>query len=86
MVNRNTWFLSVNNVGRKTRSTADPLNLPCPASQTGEVGRQIFSNRVVEGWNKTPSSLKSEKTMKNFKNGYAHLRANIVENTLTRSR
>jgi hypothetical protein len=42
---------------------------------------QFFSNRVVEGWNKIPSSLKSEKTMKSFKNGYAHLRASMVENT-----
>jgi hypothetical protein len=55
----------VNNVGRKTRSTADPLNLPCQPAKL-EMGRQFFSNRVVEGWNKIPSSLKSEKTMKTF--------------------
>ncbi len=39
-----------------------------------EVGSQFFSNRVVKDWsNKIHSSLKSENTMKSFKNDYAHL-------------
>jgi hypothetical protein len=46
-----------------------------------EVRRNYFSNSVVEDWNSIPSSLKSAKTVKNFKNGYAHLRATMVENT-----
>jgi hypothetical protein len=45
------------------------------------VRRNFFTNRVVEDWNRIPSSLKSAKTVKSFKNGYAHLRATMVENT-----
>jgi hypothetical protein len=45
----------------------------CTAKQT--------ENREVEDWNKIPSWLKSAKTMRSFKNGYAHLRAKMVENT-----
>jgi len=45
-----------------------------------EVRRNFFTNRVVEDWNRIPSTLKSSKTVKSFKNGYAHLRATMVEN------
>jgi hypothetical protein len=80
MVKSDTWFLTVNNAGRNTRSTADPLNLRVQPARL-EVGRHFFSNRVVEDWNKIPSCLKSAKTVLSFKNGYAHLRANMVKNT-----
>ena len=70
-----TWFLSVNNVERNTRSTADPLNLRIQPDRL-EVRGHFFSNRVVEDWNRIPSLLKSAKTVKSFKNGYGHLRAN----------
>jgi hypothetical protein len=52
-----TWFLSVNNAARNTRSTADPLNLRIQPDRL-EVRRHFFSNRVVEDWNRIPSSLK----------------------------
>ncbi len=79
MVKSDTWFLPVNNEGRSTRSTADPLNLRIQPARL-EVRRNFFTNRVVEDWNKIPSSLKSAKTVKSFKNGYSHLRATMVEN------
>ncbi len=75
-----SWFCPVNNVERSTRSTADPLNLRAQAARL-EVRKNFFSNRVVEDWNKIPASLKKAKTVKSFKNGYAHLRANMVEST-----
>ncbi len=55
MVNSETWFTSVTESGRPTRSAADPLNLRL------EIRRQFFSQRVVESWNKIPASLKQEK-------------------------
>ncbi len=80
MVKSDTWFLSVNNAERSTRSTADPLNLRILPARL-EVRRNFFSNRVVEDRNRIPSSLKSAKTVKSFKTGHAHLRATMVENT-----
>ncbi len=70
MVKSDTWFLSVNNAERNTRSKADPLNLLIKPARL-EVRRNFFTNRVV----------KSAKTVKSFKKGYAHLRATMVENT-----
>ena len=75
-----TWFLSVSNAERNTRSAADPLNLRIQTARL-EVRRHFIKYRVVEDWNRIPSSLKSAKTVKSFKNGYAHLRATMVENT-----
>ncbi len=81
MVKSDAWFLSVNNAERNKRtSTADPLNLRVQPPRL-EVRRHFFSNRVVEDWNRISSWLKSGKTVKSFKNGYAHLRATMVENT-----
>jgi ribonuclease P/MRP protein subunit RPP40 len=65
VVNSDTLFLSVNDAERNTRSTADPLNLRIQPAS----------------WNRILSSLKIAKTVKSFKNGYAHLRATMVENT-----
>ncbi len=65
MVKSDTWFFSVNNVGRDTRSTADPLNLSVQPARL-EVRRQFFSNRVVEHWNKILSSLKRCKNNEKF--------------------
>jgi hypothetical protein len=80
MVKSDTWFLSVNNADRNTRSTADPPNWRIQPARL-EVRRNFFTNRVVEDWNRIPSSLKTAKTVKSFRNGYAHLRATLVENT-----
>jgi hypothetical protein len=80
MVNRETWFTSVTESGRPTRSAADPHNLRPQASRP-EIRRQFFSQRVVESWNMIPASLKQAKNVKYFKNGYRTLRDTMVENT-----
>jgi hypothetical protein len=70
----------VSNAERNTQRAADPLNLRIQTARL-EVRRHFFKYRVVEDWNRIPSSLKSAKTVKSFKNGYAHHRATMVENT-----
>jgi hypothetical protein len=40
-----------------------------------------FPTELLKAGTKSLPSLKSEKTMKSFKNDYAHLRANMVGNT-----
>jgi hypothetical protein len=42
-----TWFKSVTETGRPTRSAADPLNLRPQASRM-EIRRHFFSQRVIE--------------------------------------
>jgi hypothetical protein len=79
MVNNETWFTSVTESGRPTRSAADRLNFRPQASRL-EIRRQYFSQRVVESWNKIPASLKLAKNVKCFKNGYRTLRDTMVEN------
>jgi hypothetical protein len=66
--------------GKERTEHSRSAKLADPASQTGSE-KKFLSNRVVEDWNRIPSSLKSAKTVKSFKNGYAHLRATMVENT-----
>ena len=80
MVKSETWFTSVTESGRPTRSAADPLNLR-PQTSRLEIRRQFFSQRVVESWNKISASLKQAKNVKCFKNGYRTLRDTMVENT-----
>jgi hypothetical protein len=75
-----TWFTSVTESGRPTRSAANPLNLR-PQASMPEIRRQFFSQRVVESWNKIPASLKQAKNVKCFKNGRRSLRDIMVENT-----
>ena len=64
MVKSDTWFLSVSNAERNTRSAADPLNLRIQTARL-EVRRHFFKYRVVEDWNRIPSSLKSTNSFKN---------------------
>jgi hypothetical protein len=52
---KETWFKSVRETGRFTRSAADPLNLWTQASQ-----------RVIEGWNKIHASFKTGKECEVF--------------------
>jgi hypothetical protein len=80
MVKSETWFTSVTESGRPTRSAADPLNLR-PQTSRLEIRRQFFSQRVIENWNKIPASLKQAKNVKCFKNGYRTFRETRVENT-----
>jgi hypothetical protein len=77
---KETWFKSVTETGRATRSAADPLNLR-PQQSRLEIRRQFFSQRVVESWNDIPADLKQSVNVKNFKNGYKTLREKMVERT-----
>jgi hypothetical protein len=81
MAQSDLWFCPVNSVERSTRSTADLLDLRAQAARL-KARKNFYSNRFVEDWNKIPATLKKAKTVKkSFKNGYAHLRANMAENT-----
>jgi hypothetical protein len=80
LVNKETWFKSVTETGRPTRSAADPLNLRPQASRL-EIRRHFFSQRVIEDWNKIPASLKQAQNVKCFKRGYRTLRETMVEHT-----
>ncbi len=80
VVNKETWFKSVTETGRATRSAADPLNLR-PQKSRLEIRRHFFSQRVVEGSNGTPAGLKQAVNVKSFKNGYRTYREKMVERT-----
>ncbi len=80
MVNKETWFKSLTETGRATRSAADPLNLR-PQQSRLEIRRHFFSQRVVEGWNVIPADLKQSVNGKSFKNGYRTFREKKVERT-----
>jgi hypothetical protein len=73
LVKKETWFKSVTETGRPTRSAADPLNLRPQASRL-EIRRNFFSQRVIEDWNNVPAELKQAKNVKCFKRGYRTLR------------
>jgi hypothetical protein len=80
MVNKETWFKSVTETGRATRSAADSLNLR-PQQSRLEIRRHFFSQRVVEDWNGTPAGLKQAVNVKSFMNGYRTYREKMVERT-----
>ncbi len=56
----------VDQAGRATRSTNDPLNVRPNAARL-EVRKNFFSSRVTENWNKIPSHVKNVKTSSGFK-------------------
>ncbi len=66
LVNKETWFKSVTETGRPTRSAADLLYLRSQASRL-EIRRHFFYQRVIEDWNKIPASLKQAQNVKCFK-------------------
>jgi hypothetical protein len=66
LMSKETWFKSVTETGRSTRSAADPLNLR-PQESKLEVRRHFFSQRVIEDWNKIHASLKQAENEKCFK-------------------
>ena len=59
----------VDQAGRATRSTDDPLNVRPKAARL-EIRKKIFSSRVTESWNKIPSYVKNVKTVSGFKRSY----------------
>jgi hypothetical protein len=68
-VNSDSWFQMVDQAGRATRSTDDPLNVRPKATRL-EIRKKIFSSRVTESWNKIPSYVKNVKTVSGFKRSY----------------
>jgi hypothetical protein len=59
----------VDQEGRATRSTDDPLNVRPKAARL-EIRKNFFSSRVTENWNKIPSHVKNVKTVSGFKRSY----------------
>jgi hypothetical protein len=80
LVSKDTWFKSVTETGRATRSAADPLNLR-PQPSRMEIITHFFSQRVVEGWNSNPANLQQAASVKCFKNRYVTFRETMVERT-----
>jgi hypothetical protein len=76
-VNSDIWFEKAAEGGRATRLTADPLNIGQKAARL-DIRKHFFTHRVVEAWNKIPSSLKDSKTLNGFKNGYRAHRSDPV--------
>ena len=69
-VSSSTWFqMAAVDAVRVTRLTADPWNLQY-RPYNGDVRRHFFSNRVVEGWNNIPTSIKEARSIGVFKRKY----------------
>ena len=46
-----------------------------------DIRRNFYSSRVVERWNEVPASLKQDKSVNAFKNGYKVIRSKMVQHT-----
>jgi hypothetical protein len=68
----NSKSLFVTRANLPTRSGAGPLNMRL------DVRQNFFSQRVVEEWNKIPSSIKMASSVKSFKNRYKKHRVDMV--------
>jgi hypothetical protein len=76
-VNSETLFVRADQANLPTRSATGPLNLRQQAARL-EVRRNFFSQRVVEDWNKIPSTIKMACSVKSFKERYKKHRAEMV--------
>ena len=66
-VNKESWFTTVGNETlRTTRLNSYNLNLKKQKFRT-EIRKNFFTNRVVDEWNKLPTSVKDSKTVNEFK-------------------
>jgi hypothetical protein len=79
-VDSGTWFERASDGIKATRLAADPLNIKQRAARL-EIRRNSFSQRVVDDWNKIPSSVKGSVSVNGFKNGYKSLRRDPVVTT-----
>ena len=70
-------FVRADQTNLTTRSATGPLNLRQQAARL-EVRRNFFSIRVVEEWNKIPSTIKMASSVTSFKNRYKKHRADMV--------
>jgi hypothetical protein len=76
-VNCDKLFVRADQTNLTTRSATGPLNLRQQAARL-EVRRNFFSIRVVEEWNKIPSTIKMASSVTSFKNRYKKHRADMV--------
>ena len=66
-VDKESWFTTVGNETlRTTRLNSYHLNLKKQKFRT-EIRKNFFTNRVVDEWNKLPTSVKDSKTVNEFK-------------------
>ena len=66
-VDASIWFTTVgDSANRLTRNTAYSMNLVATRSRT-DIGKNFFSNRVVNLWNRLPTDIKDSRTVKIFK-------------------
>ena len=68
-VDAGTLFKMAADGPRATRIASDPLNLRQQAPRL-ESRRNFFSQRVVESWNKVPSTIKNSVSAASFKKAY----------------
>ena len=76
-VKSSTWFqlTADRDGGANTRATAGHLNV-LPGSRCNlDVRRNFFSQRVVQGWNSLPDSIKMSQTVNMFKNSLDEYKA-----------
>jgi hypothetical protein len=73
MVESDNWVQMMDQAGRATRSTDDPLNVRLKAARL-EVRKNFFSSRVTENWNYNLSHVKNVKTVSGFKRSYKNHR------------
>jgi hypothetical protein len=76
-VNSESLFVRADQANIPTRSATGPLNLRHQAARL-EVRRNFFSLRVVEEWNRIPSTIKMASSVNSFKNKYKKHRADMV--------
>ena len=70
-VNKEEWFSTVGSESiRATRLSSYPLNLKKKKFRT-EIRKNFFTNRVVDVWNKLPTSIKDSRSVIEFKNKIA---------------
>jgi hypothetical protein len=67
--NKSIWFTPASEGQvRVTRMAANPLNVRQRASRL-DIGKQFYSQRVVDGWNKVPTDIKKQCDSEQFQDG-----------------
>ncbi len=80
-VNKSTWFTPARKEQvRVTRMAADPLNVRQQATRL-DTRKQLYSQSVVDGWNKVPTDIKNSVTVSSFKMAYKKHRGEMEATT-----
>ena len=65
-----TWFTRINSASTaSTRLNSSLFNLEMKRANM-EIRKNLFSIRVVNGWNQLPEAVKGSMTLYSFKNSY----------------